>query len=397
MPSSLLTLHDACAAIDARVQVLGVEQVLVASALGRVAADPVVAVEQVPGFDNSAMDGYAVRSSDTTGAPVTLPVSGEARAGRPSAQALRAGGAMRISTGAVLPAGADAVVRSELAESSGDALIGLRAAVPAGSDVRRAGEEIAEGGVLVGAGTEIGPIEIGALAAAGVEALACRRRPRVAIVVTGDELTGAGKPLAPGGVRDSNRSMLQALVEARGAQVVSSQAAPDQARAVTAAIVTALERADLILTCGGISVGPHDHVRSALASAGVELVFAGVALAPGRPAAFGLDQDGRPVLGLPGNPLSALVAFRLLAEPALHRLTGGSSAARKVTAAAVLPLARRPGRTRAIPCRIGGEGATPVAVAGHGPTAALGADGLALVAPGEGFVARGAPVEVALF
>lgn len=396
MTSSLLTLQDACAVIAARVAPLGVESVPVEGALGRVVARSATAAEPLPGFDNSAMDGYAVRAADTTGAPVELSVSGEARAGRPAAQALLPGEAMRVSTGALLPQGADAVARNELIDETGEDTIRLRESVRTGRDVRRAGEEVVAGGCLLAAGVRVGPVEIGALAAAGVQTIVCRRRPRAAIVVTGDELTGAGRDLAPGGVRDSNRTMLRALCEARGARVVSSAVAPDEPAAVTAAIVAALEGADLVVLSGGMSVGPHDHVRPALAAAGVELMFAGVALAPGRPAAFGVSPDGRPVLGLPGNPLSTLVTFRLLVEPALDALAVQRSGLRTVTVPAAHDLVRRVGRLHAVPCRIGPEGAVALDVSGHGPTAALGADGLALVAPGEGALEAGTAVEIAL-
>lgn len=302
---------------------------------------------------------------------------------------------MRISTGAILPEGADTVARSELADSADEGWIRLDAAVIPGSDIRRAGEEAMTGAVLVSAGMRVGPIEIGALAAAGVESVPCRCRPRVAIVATGDELTGAGRRLAPGGVRDSNRAMLQALVERRGGRVVSSRSAPDDPGAVTAAIVEAMKASDLVMTCGGISVGPHDHVRAALVDAGVTMVFAGVALAPGRPTAFGSGPQRKPVFGLPGNPLSALVAFRLLVEPALDALVAVREG-RTVILAAAQALTRRPGGLHAIPCRLDRTGVTPLAAVGHGPTAALGADGLALVAPGTGEVEPGTSVEVAL-
>lgn len=396
MSSSLPTLQDARSTIAARVAVLDTEIVELRAALGRVAARPVVAVEPLPGFDNSAMDGYAVRAADTTGAPVTLPVVGEARAGHAARRALRAHEAMRISTGALLPAGADAVVRTEQADGSAERFVTLRTAVTPGHDVRRTGEEVAAGGPLIGTGTLLGAVELAALGAAGVRELSCRRPARVAIVVTGDELTPAGRPLAPGAVRDSNRLMLEALAVSRGALVVRALAAPDEPAAVTAALVAALERTDLVITCGGMSVGPHDHVRAALTAAHVELAFAGVALVPGRPAAFGVGPSGQSVLGLPGNPLSALVAFRLLGEPVLDALSGSTAAPRSLTVPAAHPLARRPRRTHVLPCRLKAGAAVPLRAVGHGPTAALGADGLALVPPGEGALAAGDPVEVAL-
>jgi molybdopterin molybdotransferase len=191
--------------------------------------------------------------------------------------------------------------------------------------------------------------------------------------------------------------MLEALVASCGGRVVSSSRAPDDEAAITSAAAAALAGADLLITCGGMSVGPHDHVRTALAAAGVEPVFAGVALAPGRPAGFGMGPGGRPVFGLPGNPLSALVAFRLLVEPALDRLAARDEDDRRtVTVKASHGFPGRDGVTTAVPCRIDAQGAAPMPVTGHGPTAALGADGLALVAPGRAGAAQGEAVTVAL-
>jgi molybdopterin molybdotransferase len=344
-----------------------VETIALSEALGRVAAEPLTAASALPAFDNSAMDGYAVRAADTPGA---LRVVGEARAGAPSARALGAGEAIRVSTGARLPAGADAVARSEIC--TGGVTVGE--AVSAGRDVRRAAEEIAPGGVLVGAGVRLGAMELGALAAAGVGRLAVKR-VRTAIVATGDEL---GASVLEGGVPDSNRTMLAALAE----EVVSSVTVGDDEAAIAAAIAAALEQADLVVTCGGMSVGPHDHVRAALGRAGVELSFAGVAISPGRPVAFGLHPDGGAVLGLPGNPLSAFVAHRLLLGP--HR---------SIHVPIASAIKGRRGVVRVVPVRLGAGGATPVGRPGHGPTAALGADALALV---EADLEAGATVEVEL-
>jgi molybdopterin molybdotransferase len=344
-----------------------IETIPLSDALGRVAAEPLVAALALPAFDNSAMDGYAVRAADTPGA---LRVVGEARAGAPSPHAVGAGEAIRVSTGARLPAGADAVARSEICTGE----VSVEEAVACGRDVRRAAEEVAPGGVLVGAGVRLGALELGALAAAGVEAVAVKR-VRTAIIATGDEL---GASALQGGVPDSNRTMLAALA----GDVVSSVRVGDDEAAIAAAISDALERADLVVTCGGMSVGPHDHVRAALERAGVELRFAGVAISPGRPVAFGVHPGGGAVLGLPGNPLSAYVAHRLLLGP--HR---------SVHVPVETALQARRGVVRVVPVRLGVGGAAPVGRPGHGPTAALGADGLALV---EQDLEPGAVVEVEL-
>jgi molybdopterin molybdotransferase len=387
MPSSLPTLEDARGAIAARALRPGVESLDPESALGRVTAAAVRAADPLPGFDNSAMDGYAVRAADTPG---VLRLAGEASAGHPPVTALGTGEAMPISTGAVPPEGADAVARTELCDIAGGDRIVVRSAVPVGRDLRRVGEDVAAGGVLVAAGVRIGPVEVGALCAAGVAEVPCLRRPRVAVLVTGDELTPSGVDLPPGGVRDSNKAMLSALARQLGAELVSAESAPDDLDAITAALRGAMEAADLVVMNGGMSVGAHDHVRDACAAAGVAFAVEGVALTPGRPAAYGTGADGTGVLGLPGNPLSALVAFRLLGPAAL------GSASRSVMVPAAVALPRRPGRTHVIPVRLTGGRATPVGPGGHGPTAAVGADGLALVQPRGDALPAGELVEVAL-
>lgn len=337
-----------------------VETVELRHALGRVAAEPLVAAAALPGFDNSAMDGWAVRAADTPG---ELRVVGESRAGHPADRALGSGEAIRVSTGAMLPAGADAVARAEICEDE----VRVLEAVGPGRDVRRLGEEIGSGAPLIDEGVRLGAAELGALAAAGVGAVAVRR-VRSAIVTTGDELGGAPER---GGVPDSNRTMLAALAP----EIVSSVTVADDEAAIAAAIGEGLERADLVITCGGMSVGPHDHVRAALQRLGVELAFAGVALSPGRPAAFGTHALGA-VLGLPGNPLSAFVVYRLLLGPR-----------RELRVPVAAGMRGRAGVTCVVPVRLSDAGAERLARSGHGPTALLDADGLALVerdlAPGE--------------
>ncbi|HEX8101219.1 MAG TPA: molybdopterin molybdotransferase MoeA [Solirubrobacteraceae bacterium] len=393
IPRSLPTLAAARRLIAERLAPLEAEPVAAEAALGRTTAVAVLAVEALPPFDNSAMDGYAVRAGETPG---TLRRAGESSAGHPAGRPLAAGEAMRISTGAMLPAGADAVARREVVEEG--AGVEVLEAVAAGRDVRRTGEEVAAGAVLVGAGVRLSAVDLGALAAAGVAEVLCTRRPRVAVVVTGDELAGRAEPDPRRGViRDSNRTMLTALAAAGGAEVVLTAAAPDDEAAIAAAVGAGLEVADLVVMSGGMSVGVHDHARAALAAAGVELAFAGVALAPGRPAAFGTDASGRAALGLPGNPLSALVAFRLLAEPALDALAGTRApAGREVGVPAAAPLRRRDRRIHAVPCRLDADGAHPLPTGGHGPAAAVGAHGLALVPPGPGTLPAGELVVVAL-
>ncbi len=315
----------ACAPLDS-------ELVELEQALGRTLAGDARSALSLPPFANSAMDGFAVRAADTASAPVTLTVCGEARAGAPFGGELIPGAAVRIATGAPLPAGADAVVRVEQTEidADGDVLIGV--AVRAGTDVRAAGDDIASGELVVPGGTRLGAGEIAMLTAIGTVHISVQRRPRVAIVGTGDELVAPGEPLGPGQIHDSNVPMLAALCAEAGADVVVRRPrVADSLQATRTALADGLDRADIVLVSGGVSVGPHDHVRPALAELGAREVFWRLALRPGHPTWFG-TAAGKPVLALPGNPASAFVIFNLLALPALDALAGRNSSPREITA-----------------------------------------------------------------
>ncbi len=325
---NLIELEQARGVVLERVAPLGAEPVPLREALGRFLAEDVSAAEPVPAFDNSAMDGFAVRAEDTRGAqpdaPVALRVVGESRAGHPAGAALGPGEAIGISTGAVVPDGADAVVRVEVTRSE-DGRVLIEEEVDAGRDVRRAGEDIRPGETVLGEGTRLGPAELGVLASLGAAAVACRRRPRVCVLTSGDELLEPGEEMRPGGVRNSNAYSVPALAEQAGAEVVVAGPAPDDLEATRAAIEPALD-SDVVVLCGGVSVGEHDHVKQALAELGVEESFWGVALKPGKPTWFGTRGDTL-VFGLPGNPVSAMVTFVLLVGPALAVLGGGKSRA----------------------------------------------------------------------
>ena len=238
---------------------------------------------------------------------------------------------MAISTGAVLPEGADAVVPVE-DTAARDAAVEVRVAVRAGRHVRRAGEDVRAGDAVLGAGVRLGPAELAVLASVGVAEATCARRPRVALLTTGDELVGPGEPRGPGDVRDANAVGLAALAVAAGAEVVHVARVPDEAESTVAALREALG-ADAVVACGGVSVGTHDHVKPALAALGVEPAFWGVALRPGKPTWFG-TRDDTLVFGLPGNPVSGLVCFELFVRPALRKLRGHDDPGpRMVTAA----------------------------------------------------------------
>jgi molybdopterin molybdotransferase len=403
MDSKPIEVEQARAAVLERAAPLGVERVPLREALGRRLAEDVVAAEPVPGFDNSAMDGFAVRAEDTRGArpeaPVALRIAGESRAGHPAAAELRPGEAIRISTGAVVPAGADAVVRVEDTREE-DGRVEVLSEVAPGRDIRRAGDDIRPGETVLERGARLGPAELGVLASLGAAVVACRRRPRVTVLTSGDELIEPGEEMRPGGVRNSNAYSITALAEQAGAKAAVAGPVPDDLGATRAAIAPALD-SDVVVLCGGVSVGEHDHIKRALAELGVEERFWGVALKPGKPTWFGTRGDTL-VFGLPGNPVSAMVTFVLLVRPALTALSGGRPGRMRTTARLARDLDKRPGRTHAIRCRLelrdDGWHAHPAerGQGSHVLTSMLGADCLALLPTASGPLRAGERVEVEL-
>jgi molybdopterin molybdotransferase len=313
---ALLTLEQAQALVLARALVLASEAVSVEEAAGRVTAEPAHALVDLPPFRSSAMDGFAVRAADLPG---TLPVVEQIAAGRPAGRALAAGEAMAISTGGVVPEGADSVIPIEYVVQN-DNTIEAGEAIRSGSNVRPRGGDVAAGDVLVGAGARLGPAQVGALAAAGVAAVMCTRRPRVAILATGSELAAPGTELAPGQIYESNGLMLAASLAAVGADIEALPVVADDESAHRAALERGLA-ADVLVTSGGVSVGPHDLVRAIEAELGVEEVFWRVAIKPGKPVSFGVRGETL-VFGLPGNPVSSLVGCELFVKPALRALQG---------------------------------------------------------------------------
>ncbi len=384
----------------ARCAPLSPEQVPIADALGRWLAEEVTSAEDVPGFDNSAMDGFAVRAANTRGAaetrPVELPLSGESRAGRPSPLPLADGQAISISTGAMIPSGADAVVKRESTREL-DGAVAVLAEIDAGENVRRAGEDIRSGERVLAAGTEIGPAEVGVLASLGRPAVACVRRPRVSVVATGDELVEPGEPLGPGQIRNSNAYAVPAQARRAGGLVERVGMAADDLEETVRAIESGLE-ADVLVVCGGVSVGRHDHVKAALAELGVEEVFWGLALRPGHPTWFGV-RDSCLVFGLPGNPVSAMVTFDLFVRPALAALQGAPADRRRATAVIDEDYAKRPGRAHVVRCRLearaDGWHVRPTKEQGsHVLTSMLDAEAYALLEVERGDVRAGERVEI---
>lgn len=395
--ADLISIAEARERVLAATTPLPAEDVPLDRALGRVLAAEARAAGDLPPFASSAMDGYAV----VAGPAAELPVVGESRAGAPAEGELLSGEAIRISTGAAVPAGASiAVVPVERVELAGE-----RVRVPAtepGAHIRLAGEDARAGEVVIPAGTEIDPAGVAVLAALGVARVRCGGVPRVAVLATGDELVDPGQPLGPGQIRDSNAYALAAQAARAGAEVVARRIVRDDRDATEAAFAAALEEADVVCGSGGVSVGPHDHVKPALAALGVEERFWGVALKPGKPTWFGV-RDRKLVFGLPGNPVSAMVTFHLFARPALRRLAGHRDPAAGTRARAVLdvPVARSPAREQVIRCRVeardDGWHVCPTKAQGsHVLTSMLDAAAFALVPKGEGEVGAGERVDIEL-
>ena len=399
MTAELTEIEAARALVLERVISMPSEPVEVGSALGRVLAEDVTSAEPVPGFDSSAMDGYAIRAADTDSGAASLAVVGESRAGHPAAGALEAGEAIAISTGAVVPEGADAVVRVEDTDA-GRSTVEIRVRVEAGRDIRRAGDDIRAGETVIAAGTELGPAELGVLASVGRGEVACAVRPRVTVLTTGDELQEPGEPLRPGAIRNSNAYSVAALVERAGAELVTAAIVRDDRDATRAALERALE-GELTVVSGGVSVGEHDHVRPALAALGVEQVFWGVALRPGKPTYFGVHPPASLVFGLPGNPVSAMVTFTLFARPAILTMLGSEGRPSRAMAILDEDYDKAPGRAHLVRCRLeladDGWHARPTKDQGsHILTSMLGADALAIVPTESGPVSAGERVEIEL-
>ena len=314
--AALLTLEEAQERVLRRTRLLPPESVPIGEAGGRVAAEDVRARVDLPSFASSAMDGFAVRASDL---PATLRIAGESAAGRPYEGRLETGDAVSISTGAVVPEGADAVVPIERVVCL-DNEIEISYPTEPGAYVRPRGGDLAAGDVAVPAGSRLTPARLAAAAACGIAELACRRRPRVAVLATGSELVLPGAALRPGQIYETNTLMLRSALVGTGAEIVSGPPVADD----EAALRDALERglaADVLVTSGGVSVGEHDLVRAVERDLGVEELFWRVSIKPGKPVSFGVRGETL-VFGLPGNPVSALVGAELFVKPALRALQG---------------------------------------------------------------------------
>ena len=400
MISGMLNVEQAQALVMAEIETGPAEDVPLAEAGGRLLREEVIAVADMPAADNSAMDGYAVRAVDIEGAPVRLEVSGDIPAGHPSSTPLAPGTAMRIMTGAFLPDGADTVVQVELTDG-GTEVVAIDRSLPGGTNVRSRGGDVRAGEVVLREGCRIGPPELAMLAAMRKSIVTVARRPRVAILTTGDELIDVADEPVPGKIVDTNRYLLSALVRETGATPQPIGIVGDTLEATVAAFEAALE-CELILSSGGVSVGAWDFVKEALEVLGAETKFWRVAMKPGKPIVLSRLRD-RVVFGLPGNPVSCFVSFHIFVAPALRKWMGQASSLLPPAVRATLTSPLRSAADRRVYYRVRVESygrelaARPLATQGSGSlTSMLGANGLAIVEQGVPELEAGAPVDCLL-
>ncbi|MDR1854382.1 MAG: molybdopterin molybdotransferase MoeA [Azoarcus sp.] len=383
-----LDVAEAQACILEKLAPLGVEQVVLERALGRVLAADVLANRDLPPCDVSAMDGYAVRAADVTAAPVALKMVDDIKAGDTPKTAVAAGQCARIMTGAPVPQGADSVVRVEDTRALPDGSIEFAVVAKPGNDIRLRGENMRVGDVALSVGTEITPAVVGALAAVKAATATVYRLPSVAILANGDELEALDEPFDPARIPDSNTWALLAQTQAQGIEPTRLGIARDKPEELARHLERGLQY-DVLLVAGGTSVGVHDHVRPVLEKLGVVMHFWRVEMRPGHPIAFGTTERGI-VFCLPGNPVSAMVCFEQFVLPALRALTGHRTLFRRTLAARLTqPVKSRPGRVEFVRVTLtqeadGSYAATPVGAQGSADVLAMArAEGL-LIAPREG-------------
>ena len=401
----MIPLAEARSHVLDRVAVLPARQVPLDEALGLVLAEPVASAENVPGFANTAMDGFALQAADTAGAPVELEVVGTVAAGDAGTTSVGPGQAVRIMTGAPMPPGADAVVmveRTRPAAGAGDRVV-VEVSVEPGNHVRLPGEDVEAGELVVEAGVVVSAARLGVLAGIGVYEVVAHPRPRVGVLSTGDELVDRPGPMRRGQIRDTNRCTLLGLLAEAGFEGVDLGIAPDREADIERAFRDGAARCDAVLSSGGVSMGDYDYVKSVLDRIG-EMRWMQIAIKPAKPFAFGV-VEGIPVFGLPGNPVSSMVSFELLAKPALRAMAGRSAddlGPESVPAVCDEDLIRRSdGKTHyvRVVAQRDGRGVLHVASSGgqgsHQLAAMARADALAVVPDGAG-MGVGAPVDVIL-
>jgi molybdopterin molybdotransferase len=393
-------LEEARAEVLSAVPLLGRERVSIRESLGRVLAGDVISPEDVPPFANSAMDGFAVRGADVNTAGSVLEVIGDLPAGSRSDLVVGPGEAIRIMTGAPMPAGADTVVRVEetLSEAS---KVTVNTAVDVGTAVRPAGGDVTRGQTVFTAGTRLTPMHVGVLSTVGVAEPDVFARPRVAFMSTGDELTPVGEALGPGAIRDSNRPMLRALLEETGVETVDLGIVRDDPQALRAALDRGAE-SDVVISTGGVSMGDYDVTKLVL-EGDAHVDFWQVAIQPAKPFAFGRIGSAL-FFGLPGNPVSVLVSFEQFARPALLKMQGARAVLRpRIVARAGETLDTDPGKTVFVRVRVDGLAAgEPTVVKAGGQasnvlSATAAADGFAVVPRGTGTVEAGEEVSVEMY
>jgi len=355
MLHSLVSIDEALARIAAHTPPVGqTEAVPLGSAVGRILAQPVQARAAAPSFDNAAMDGYAVATSTFAGpGPWDLRVVARVAAGQAGAAPLAGGEAARIFTGAPVLDGADAVVMQEDVRREGEVIRLSRRPAP-GQNIRRAGSDMVKGATVLDRGRRLGPREVAACAAAGAGLLCVRRRLRVALLVTGDEVRRAGEAREAAQIWDVNTPMLTASLTSAGVEIVASAHGADSLAGIVCQLEEMAAQADLVVTTGGISVGEEDHVRPAVMALGGELLFSGVAIKPGKPVSAGRIGPAF-WLGLPGNPVSAFVTWQLFGMALVRALTGergGAPTQRHVVTASAIR--RKPGRCELRPATLVG-------------------------------------------
>ncbi len=397
----MIPLAEAQENVLARCSVLEPAVVGIGEARGLVTTGTVTAPEPVPHFDNTAMDGFAVRSVDVVDAPVALTIVGTVAAGPVPDITVGAGQAARIMTGAAIPPGSDAVIMVELTEVGSDGTrVTVTRPVPAGNHIRRAGEDLVVGQTVFGPGEVLTPGHLGVLTSLGIYQVRVRPRARVGVMSTGSELIEGPQALEVGQIRDSNRHTLLALLAEAGCEPVDLGCLADDEDEIAAGIGAGVEACDALLTSGGVSMGDYDYVKKVLDEIG-DMTWMQVAIKPAKPLAFGLVK-GVPVFGLPGNPVSSMVSFELFARPGLRRMMGHPPDAwhrRPVTGRAAEPLRRRAdGKTHFARVRVeyaGGEYLARSAggQGSHQLSAMAAADALAVLPDGDG-LDGGDPVEL---
>ena len=376
---ALVSVDEHLARILEAVEPLSPLDLTLADAHGCVLAEDVVSSFPLPPFDNSAMDGYAVRSDDivaaSDAAPVALPVVGDVAAGSSGPYTVQPGLCVRIMTGAPIPTGADTVVPLEWTDG-GIAQVSIRRPAGVGAHVRRAGEDAPAGVTVLTAGTHLGATQVGLLAAVGRERVLARPRPRVVVLSTGSELVDPGTPLSHGRIPDSNSSLLTAAAQEAGGIAYRVGIVPDDPRQLLDTLEDQLIRADAVVTSGGVSVGAYDVVKEAIGRLGA-VTFARVAMQPGMPQSFGLIGPERtPFFGLPGNPVSAYVSFEVFVRPALRRMLGVDAIQRpmlraRLTAPVTSPPGKRSFARAQLSVDHGSYSATPVGGGGSHLIASL--------------------------